>query len=119
MDRALTLARLHPGEPEGIAALAWVAGMTSMANGDNIAESVDAAEDRAKVKAQVKKEGITWRSFWAGGPDGALLRMWCVEQWPTVYTIDADGIIRDDQVGEQPTPAAFEPLVQAAEKAAR
>lgn len=79
----------------------------------------NAAEDRAKVKEEVTKEGITWRSFWAGGPDGAILRTWCVKRWPTVYTIDADGIIRDDQVGEKLTPAAFESLVHTAEKAAR
>jgi AhpC/TSA family len=79
----------------------------------------NAAEDRAKVKEEVTKKGITWRSFWAGGPDGAILRMWCVEQWPTVYTIDADGIIRDDQVGEKLIPADFESLVHSAEEAAR
>ncbi|MDG3002188.1 TlpA family protein disulfide reductase [Paludisphaera mucosa] len=79
----------------------------------------DAAEDRAKVKETVAKEGITWRSFWAGGPDGAIPREWGVERWPTSYVIDVGGIIRDDQVGGKLTPAAFQPLVQAAEEAAR
>jgi peroxiredoxin len=84
----------------------------------------DAAQDRAKVKEAMTKEGITWRSFWAGGPDGTIPQKWGIDRhgaygWRTVYTIDANGIIRDDQVGDKLTPAAFESLVQAAEKAAR
>lgn len=79
----------------------------------------DSAEDRDKVKEAVKKEGISWRSFWAGGPDGAIPRKWAVQSWPTVYTIDAEGIIRDDLFSGELSPAAFEPLVHAAEEAAR
>lgn len=76
--------------------------------------------DRAKAKEAATQEGITWRSFWAGGRDGAILRKWHSRDWrPTVYTIDEKGIIRDDQVGDKLTPAAFEPLVREAEKAAR
>jgi hypothetical protein len=84
----------------------------------------DAVENRAKVKDAVTKEGIPWRSFWAGGPHGAIPQKWGIDRWGaygwrTVYTIDANGIIRDDQVGDKLTPAAFEPLVREAEKAAR
>ena len=79
----------------------------------------DEAENRAKVKETVKKEGITWRSFWAGGPDGVIPRKWGIQGWPTVYTIDANGIIRDDLVSGKLSPAAYEPLVRAAEEAAR
>ena len=79
----------------------------------------DAEEDRAKVKEVIAKEGITWRSFWAGGPDGAIPRQWGVERWPTAYLIDADGTILDDQIGEKTTPAALLPLIQLAEEAAR
>jgi thiol-disulfide isomerase/thioredoxin len=75
----------------------------------------DEEADRAKVKDAVRKEGITWRSFWAGGPDGVIPRMWGVQGWPTVYTIDAKGIIRDDLVSDRLSPAAFERLVNAAE----
>ncbi|WP_337177294.1 TlpA disulfide reductase family protein [Paludisphaera sp.] len=79
----------------------------------------DAAEDRAGVKEAVAKEGFAWRSLWAGGPDGEIPRRWGVRSWPTVYTIDADGTIRDDHVGGKLTLAAFEPLVRAAEETAR
>lgn len=79
----------------------------------------DEAGNRAEVKETVKKEGITWRSFWAGGPDGVIPREWGVQSWPTVYVIDGEGIIRDDLAGGKLSPAAFEPLVHAAEEAAR
>ncbi len=79
----------------------------------------DEEGDRAEVKEAVEKEGMTWRSFWAGGPDGVIPRKWGVQGWPTVYIIDGNGIIRDDLVGGKLSPAAFEPLVQAAEEAAR
>ncbi|WP_165252391.1 TlpA disulfide reductase family protein [Paludisphaera soli] len=79
----------------------------------------DAEEDRAKVKEAVAKEGIAWRSFWAGGPDGEIPRTWGVQNLPTAYLLDAAGIIGDDQAGEDLTPAALEPLLRAAEDAAR
>jgi hypothetical protein len=79
----------------------------------------DAAEDRARVKEAVAKGGIAWRSFWAGGPDGEIFRRWPFPNWPMPYAIDVDGVIRDDHVGGKLTPAAFEPLVRAAEEAAR
>ncbi|OJW10543.1 MAG: hypothetical protein BGO49_22745 [Planctomycetales bacterium 71-10] len=75
----------------------------------------DAEDDRAKVQEFIAKEGITWRSFWAGGPDGKIPRKWGVRSWPTAYVIDAAGIIRDDQVGEKVDPEALRPLIQAAE----
>ena len=79
------------------------------------------AEDRAEAKAAAAKERVAWRSFWAGSPGGSILRRWDVGSWeqPTVYTIDADGIIRDDRVCEELTPAVFESLVHSAEEAAR
>jgi len=79
----------------------------------------DAAEKRDKVKEVVKKEGITWRSFWAGGRDGDLLRPWGFPSCPTSYTIDAKGIILDEHIGEEFTPEVFQSLVQAATEATR
>lgn len=79
----------------------------------------DAEEDRARVKEAVAQGGIAWRSFWTGGPDGAIPREWGVEHWPTAYVIDADGLIRDDQARGKLTLAPFEPLVRAAEGGAR
>jgi thiol-disulfide isomerase/thioredoxin len=44
----------------------------------------------------VAREKITWSSFWngKGGSDGPISSAWNVSGWPTVYLLDANGIIR-------------------------
>jgi thiol-disulfide isomerase/thioredoxin len=50
---------------------------------------------KAQAQSAVKKEKITWRSFWNGGAwDGSISTAWNVHGWPTVYLLDAKGIIR-------------------------
>ncbi len=56
-------------------------------NGDN---------DREKAKAVSAREGVNWRSFWPGGAKRGTPLEWGVSLWPTVYVIDANGVIRDD-----------------------
>ena len=51
--------------------------------------------DRAKLKKVMEKEKITWRSFWNGGNNrGPISTRWDVHAWPTLYLIDAKGVIR-------------------------
>jgi thiol-disulfide isomerase/thioredoxin len=53
-------------------------------------------DDRtAAAKKVVEQEGMTWRSFWNGGAwNGAISTAWNVTGWPTVYVLDAQGVIR-------------------------
>jgi hypothetical protein len=44
-----------------------------------------------EVKTAMTREQITWRSFWPAGP---IARQWRVQAWPTIYIIDARGVIR-------------------------
>jgi len=39
---------------------------------------------------------MTWPSFWNGkeGPKGPIATAWNVHEWPTVFFLDAKGIIR-------------------------
>jgi thiol-disulfide isomerase/thioredoxin len=56
---------------------------------------VNGDQDRSRAKEVVAKEGINWQSFWDGGrPDGIAVG-WGINGWPTVYLIDARGVIRD------------------------
>jgi hypothetical protein len=52
--------------------------------------------DKDKLKERMAKEHITWRSFWNGpkGTDGPISRAWNVRGWPTIYVLDANGVIR-------------------------
>jgi hypothetical protein len=61
---------------------------------------VNSDRDRAELKKVLEKEKITWRSFWNGGSTrGPISTPWAVEVWPTLYFIDAKGVIRHKQLG--------------------
>jgi len=61
---------------------------------------VNSDRDLEKLRPRLKEEKITWRSFWNGpkGTSGPISRAWNVSGWPTVYVIDAKGIIRAKRV---------------------
>ncbi len=53
------------------------------------------SDPKAKVQAAMKRENITWRSFWDGGSTrGPISTSYKVRGWPTLYLIDQQGIIR-------------------------
>jgi hypothetical protein len=59
------------------------------------------------------KEEITWRSFWDGGStNGPIARAWNVEGWPTVYVLDAKGVIRFKNVRGEQLDKAVDALLQ-------
>lgn len=61
---------------------------------------VNSDSDRETLKKVIEKEKITWRSFWnGGGKSGPISKAWKVAGWPTIYVIDADGIIRFKSLG--------------------
>ncbi len=57
---------------------------------------VNSDKDKVKLKQRMKQENITWRSFWSGpeGTQGRIPSKWHVGIWPTIYLIDAKGVIR-------------------------
>jgi thiol-disulfide isomerase/thioredoxin len=67
---------------------------------------VNGDKDRAVALKAIEKEGISWRSWWNGGPQGPITTRWGVDGWPTVFIIDHRGIIchvndvRDDDLEE-------------------
>jgi hypothetical protein len=64
-------------------------------------------------------EGISWRSFWSRGPYGPIALKWGVKQWPTIYLIDAKGIIRMEGLRGPELDKAVEALVAEAEASIR
>src|SRR5688500_18094410 len=57
---------------------------------------VNSDEDRQGLKSRLAEERITWRSFWNGpaGPGGTISRKYGVRSWPSLWIIDANGVIR-------------------------
>lgn len=64
---------------------------------------VNSDKDKEKVRPDLVKNGVTWRSFWCGekGTSGAIPTAWNVRAWPTLYFIDAEGIIRHKNVRDE------------------
>lgn len=53
------------------------------------------SDPKEKVLAAIKKENITWRSWWDGGDtSGPIATKWNVRGWPTIYILDHKGVIR-------------------------
>ncbi len=50
--------------------------------------------DRSVVNKILKEQGIKWRQGIAGSTSGILPSKWNVQGWPTIYIIDAKGVIR-------------------------
>ena len=48
------------------------------------------------AKRAMNREKMTWPSFWNGkdGPKGPIATAWNVHGWPTIFVLDAEGIIR-------------------------
>ena len=56
---------------------------------------VNSDSDRKALPPILKKEQITWRSFWNGGStNGPISNAWKVRGWPTIYVLDGNGVIR-------------------------
>jgi hypothetical protein len=57
---------------------------------------VNSDRDLKKLKPRLEEEQITWRSFWngPGGTSGPISREWRVTGWPSIWVIDAKGVIR-------------------------
>jgi hypothetical protein len=66
---------------------------------------VNSDEDLGKLAEAVKAENITWRSFWNGplGTSGPISTRWNIRGWPTLYLIDAKGVIRHHWLGSPST----------------
>ncbi|HEY7327428.1 MAG TPA: thioredoxin-like domain-containing protein [Gemmataceae bacterium] len=61
---------------------------------------VNSDRDRDELKKVLEKEKITWRSFWNGGSTrGRISSRWDVHSWPTLFLIDAKGVLRHKHIG--------------------
>lgn len=61
---------------------------------------VNSDRDKEKLKKDSEAAGITWRSFWNwGGSEGTISEVWNIRGWPTLYVVDANGVIRYKYLG--------------------
>jgi hypothetical protein len=64
---------------------------------------VNSDTDKDKLNERLKKDGVSWRSFWNGpqGTRGPISTAWNVRGWPTIYFIDHKGVIRARDVRDE------------------
>ncbi len=56
---------------------------------------VNSDAKRDAIKKVIAKEKIVWRSWFdGGGKEGPIATKWQIAAWPTVYILDAKGVIR-------------------------
>ena len=70
------------------------------------------SDPKRKVKNALKRENITWRSWWDGGNTrGPIAKQWNVTGWPTTYVLDAQGVIRYKNVRGEAMDEAVDALL--------
>jgi peroxiredoxin len=53
------------------------------------------SDPKARLEDARRLDPIAWRSFFDGGDAyGPIARQWNVAEWPTIYVLDEDGVIR-------------------------
>jgi hypothetical protein len=74
---------------------------------------INSDSDREKLKEVLKNEKITWRSWWDGGnTSGPIASKWNVTGWPTIYVLDAKGVIRYRSLRDKKLDEAVDTLLQ-------
>ena len=73
---------------------------------------VNSDKDRDELKQVLKDQDLSWRSFWNGGStNGPISNAWKVRGWPTIYVLDAEGVIRYRNVRGEPMDRAVDALL--------
>ena len=84
-----------------------------MANSPFALIGVNSDKDREKLKEVMEEKEITWRSFWNGGSTrGPISTKWGIRGWPTLYVLDAKGVIRYKNVRGEKMDDAIETLLK-------
>jgi len=62
--------------------------------------SVSLDSDEAKWKEFVAKNNMTWLQYRDGGFEGSLAKLFGVTSIPHTFTIDAEGVLQDEHIGD-------------------
>jgi thiol-disulfide isomerase/thioredoxin len=82
--------------------------------------SISLDNDEAKWKEFVAKNGMSWMQYRDGGFDGRISKQFNVTAIPATFTIDADGVLEDQHVGDASIEGKLKKLIaRAAEKTNR
>jgi thiol-disulfide isomerase/thioredoxin len=80
--------------------------------------SVSLDSDEAKWKEFVGKNGMTWMQYRDGSFEGRICKQFGVTAIPATFTIDADGVLEDQHVGDANIEGKLKKLIASATEAA-
>ncbi len=55
---------------------------------------INSDQNRDLVKEVIKKEKLSWNSWWDGGPTGRISKQWKINRWPSLFLVDHEGKLR-------------------------
>jgi len=73
--------------------------------------SVNSDAEADTARAVACQYGHNWRCVW-DGPEGQIAAQWKVTFWPSIYVVDARGIVRFAQVRGESLDVAVETLLR-------
>jgi peroxiredoxin len=81
--------------------------------------SVNTDDQKETVRNSIASGEITWRCWWDGGAPGPICKAWNVYSFPTIYVIDARGVIRYRNVRYESLAKALDALMKEMEAPAK
>ena len=72
---------------------------------------VNCDEELDTLRPVLARQGICWRSWADGGTTGPIAAAWGVHNWPTIYVLDARGVIRFKHIEGQALDEAVDRLL--------
>jgi thiol-disulfide isomerase/thioredoxin len=73
--------------------------------------SISADEKKETLTKFLEKESMPWTHWW-NGPRGGIMEAWDVEYFPTIYVIDAKGVIRHKDLRGEKLEKAVDELLK-------
>jgi hypothetical protein len=67
--------------------------------------------DLDTFREQCKKKHVTWRNSFQGSTSGPLCKAWGVRSFPTIYVLDAKGVVRFVNVRDDALERAVDKLL--------
>jgi thiol-disulfide isomerase/thioredoxin len=78
--------------------------------------SISADDEKDTLKKFLEKEKMPWTHWWEGRKEAGILKDWNVQFFPTIYVIDAKGVIRHKGLRGKKLEAAVDNLVKEAKQ---
>jgi thiol-disulfide isomerase/thioredoxin len=78
--------------------------------------SVSLDQNEQKWKDFIAKNGMTWPQYLDGGFEGPIARLFAVNAIPHTFTIDADGVLQDEQIGDSSVEGKLKKLIARAKE---